>query len=329
MAKIAYYCGYDARVQDDIFLEGDRNEYQDLADRFKINGHEIHTLDVYHKKNITPNVCIFLDIPRVNINTLVDRGITQAVALLRECPHILPLNYDKNRHKEFDQIFTWMRNLVDESHFFYFPSTRFFRDNSIRQRQFDDKKLLTLVSSNLYSKVPGELYSERRKVIDWMENYKGCVFDFYGYGWDRRRVDILGHNLLSTRFFVKKYKNYKGPVSDKLQTLAGYKYSICFENTSGEVDYVTEKIFDAFLAKNVPIYYGAPNIKDIIPSDCYIDYRDFANISDLKNYLERIDEARYTAYLDAAESFMTIAKYKVADWVNSIYLKMEERLAFK
>lgn len=328
MAKIAYYCAYDARVHDDLFLEGGRNEYQELADRFKLNGHEIHTLDVYHKKNITPDVCIFLDIPRVNINTLVDRAATQAVALLRECPHILPLNYDKNRHKEFDQIFTWMRNLVDDSLFFYYPSTRFFSDQSIQQWQFDDKKLLTLVSSNLYSRIPGELYSERRKIIDWMENFKDCLFDFYGYGWDRRRVDILGRNLLSTRFFVKKYKNYKGPVSDKLQTIAGYKYSICFENTSKEVDYVTEKIFDAFLAKNVPIYYGAPNIQDIIPSGCYIDYRDYGSIGDLIYYLERIDEAQYNTYLDAAENFMSISGFKVEDWVNCLYKKIEEQVIY-
>lgn len=53
-----------------------------------------------------------------------------------------------------------------------------------------------------------------------------------------------------------KHKNNIGHrVGDKLQWLKNYKFNICFENSSYP-GYLTEKLFDAFAAKCVPIYWG-------------------------------------------------------------------------
>ena len=35
--------------------------------------------------------------------------------------------------------------------------------------------------------------------------------------------------------------------------------------------YVTEKIFDAFKAGCVPVYWGAENITKYVPAECFID----------------------------------------------------------
>lgn len=45
---------------------------------------------------------------------------------------------------------------------------------------------------------------------------------------------------------------------DKISYLKNFKFNICPENTNTE-NYVTEKIFEAFIAGCIPIYYGANN----------------------------------------------------------------------
>lgn len=46
------------------------------------------------------------------------------------------------------------------------------------------------------------------------------------------------------------------------------------QENSIATDYVTEKLYDAFVAGCVPLYYGAPNIEDLLPDpDSIIDYR--------------------------------------------------------
>jgi hypothetical protein len=64
-----------------------------------------------------------------------------------------------------------------------------------------------------------------------------------------------------------------------IHTLNKYKFIICFENskTSG---YITEKIFNVFLAKSIPIYDGAPNISSFINPKSFIQFDN--------NYLQKI-----------------------------------------
>lgn len=53
-----------------------------------------------------------------------------------------------------------------------------------------------------------------------------------------------------------KWKNNIGDsVVNKIEWLKTYKFNICFENSSYP-GYLTEKLFDAFLAGCVPIYWG-------------------------------------------------------------------------
>ena len=63
-------------------------------------------------------------------------------------------------------------------------------------------------------------------------------------------------------FNNKKLENDTGQKSkSKLELYRNYKFVIAFEN-SIEIDYVTEKFFDPLSVCSVPIYYGAPNIKE-------------------------------------------------------------------
>ena len=56
---------------------------------------------------------------------------------------------------------------------------------------------------------------------------------------------------------------------DKWEGLAPFRYSVAVENSRHD-HYWTEKIADCFLAGTVPIYWGAPNIRDYFPADSMI-----------------------------------------------------------
>ena len=74
-----------------------------------------------------------------------------------------------------------------------------------------------------------------------------------------------------------------------------YKFIICFENSYAD-GYITEKIFNCFFARTIPIYKGSEKINDYINKDCYIDAR--------SNYIDEIkriinDENLYNSYINS------------------------------
>jgi hypothetical protein len=56
-----------------------------------------------------------------------------------------------------------------------------------------------------------------------------------------------------------------------LHVFSRYKFIICFENSKTD-GYVTEKIFNVFLSKSIPIYDGPPNAHEILNPDSFIQY---------------------------------------------------------
>lgn len=64
------------------------------------------------------------------------------------------------------------------------------------------------------------------------------------------------------------------------------KFTMCGESLAHE-GFITEKIFDAFLADTIPIYYGSSTISQIVNKDAFIDLRDYDS---LEAAVERIIE---------------------------------------
>lgn len=63
---------------------------------------------------------------------------------------------------------------------------------------------------------------------------------------------------------------------------------------------MTEKFYDPLIAGSVPVYLGAPNVRDFAPADhCYIDVTDFAGPGELAAFLRDLagDPQRYQRYL--------------------------------
>jgi len=96
-------------------------------------------------------------------------------------------------------------------------------------------------------------------VKSFCEAYPGYM-DVYGFGLEN--FDWLGESY-------KGELNYKN--NCKYNGLIDYKYSLCIENNSVK-NYISEKLYDSFLAWTVPIYYGCPNIFDFFKKDSLINF---------------------------------------------------------
>lgn len=161
-----------------------------------------------------------------------------------------------------------------------------------------------------------EIYIDRIKAIQYFSTFPD--FSLYGYGWE---VPIRG---LGKAYRMAAKIPYKGVISDdvrsKREVMSGFKFCLCFENCIFP-GYITEKIFDCFLAGCIPVYFGAPDITDFVPPETFIDYRHFRNYSDLDKFLRGMTESDAGQYLNAASEFLAspeFDKFTVDYFVNDI-----------
>jgi len=232
--------------------------------------------------------------------------------LLVETPQVSPRN--KLDHKNiYRKVFTWNDSLVDNDKYF-----KFYLPN-VKQPDFDlgwtgRSKLCCVISNNknFNKKYENELYSERIKTIRWFENNAPGELDLYGGKWDRPAAGTNYSSKLISKmkgrmlalFDKKPFASYKGSAADKYTTMSRYRFSICYENLSGIPGYITEKIFDSFFAGCIPIYWGASNVKNYIPANCFIDRTVFNNNNSLYNYIKSMSETNYIQTQKAIKKFL-------------------------
>lgn len=235
------------------------------------------------------------------------------ILICNESALIIPFNYWKIFHFFFFRVYTWYEPLIDKKKYrkILLPKSSFGIDK--KPKNFKDKNFLILINANKLPLFPfkflssfgRELYSERIKAIEYFEKAIPDKFFLYGKGWNK----LKKYNLTEKIFGFKKYSTYKGEIDDKLELLSNFKYSICFENLTNVNGYITEKIFDCFKTKCVPIYWGASNIKKYIPKNCFIDYRDFENYEELLKYLNSISEDVYNEYIENIQKLLKNQKF--------------------
>jgi hypothetical protein len=322
MAKFAFFCDYDARVKNDILFNVEQKDvYVELAKELRSDGHDVHTLDVYQQNGVDPDVCLFLDVPRSDTGKIINQKRTVAAVVIREGKVILPVNYSGTRLPEFRKIITWDADLLRRSNAAYFPSARYIREDRVLPVKFEDRKFCCNISRKLTSTEVGELYSERLRAIKWFESNYPDQFDLYGYGWDQGIVKLFGKSLYKSNLFFEHRPSYKGSLEEKYATLSKYKFSICFENTSNMRNYISEKIFDCFLAQTIPIYYGATNVQDLIPTECFIDFRKFASYEELYFFINGMSKKKFLTYLDAINNYIDSPmgyNFSFENWVSTI-----------
>jgi len=241
--------------------------------------------------------------------------------VLMENNAICPGNFSKMLHDKFSIIFTWNDNYVDNKKFFkfYWPQVR--ELPKINIIDFKDKKLLVNISRNRYLSVPNDLYAERRKAIAYFEKNFPNDFDLFGIGWNKP----VGRWQKIFPWLTPIFSSYRGPIKNKAEVMCRYKFSLCYENLSGQTGYITEKIFDSMRCNTVPIYWGASNVENFIDPAAFIDRRKFKSDTDLADFITNVSESEYNQYIRAIDAFLKSEKYHLfssENFANTIINKL-------
>jgi hypothetical protein len=294
-----------------------------LHELCKKNNVEIYTADYAVEYNLDiKNALIITEILTPWTKELVKRGAKKHILLCMETPSFAwkfyaKLKYFTSQYK-YSFLFSGCKSKVSDLTNFIptiFPQPDF-NINFKFSNSWKNRNHLTLINSNQIRRVykplhifyslfdkslKSELYTLRLKLIYFF--HKGGKFDLYGRNWDKKLYGV------PYKYYNAAKSVYKGSVEDKITTMSKYRFALCIENIVYP-GYITEKIFDCLFAGCIPIYYGAPDVEDYIPKNCYIDYRDFKDYNELNNYLENFNEIKFNDFHNNISNFLLSNKFK-------------------
>ncbi|PKP62139.1 hypothetical protein CVT91_00470 [Candidatus Atribacteria bacterium HGW-Atribacteria-1] len=272
-----------------------------LQKKFRENGIDLSTQDINPPSE--SQFIIYNEIPKIkNITPDKDNYF-----LMLESKIIRPDNWSIDNHRFFKKIFTWDDTLVDNKKYIkinYPHKLPVDLDYDLNRKE----KFCAMIVANKFKPHPLELYTERIKAIRWFEQRHPEDFDLYGIGWDKYNFNGMLSRLnrfdALRKILKPRYPSYKGSIESKKEVYKKYKFAICYENARDIPGYITEKIFDCFFAGCVPVYWGASNITDHIPTDTFIDRRNFKSYEELYQYLKNRTDKKYIDYLSATKNFI-------------------------
>ena len=262
-------------------------------------GTEIHTYDYYSEfSNI--DYFIFFVFDKNVYKKIVEGNYANKTIYIAFEPEVVDPNHSKDGIKKllnyFKYVLTFNDDFIDNKRIFKFmyPCVSekvkgiSYSRNLYQYDEWCKKKLLVNISGNKKSSHLKELYSERRKVIDYFEKRNLIdMFELYGTNWEH-----------------SNFKCYKGVADSKSNVYSKFKFALCLENMRSVNGYITEKILDCFINGIVPVYWGSDNISRYIPEECFIKYESFDSIESMILFLENMDFKTYKNYLMAIENYL-------------------------
>lgn len=124
-----------------------------------------------------------------------------------------------------------------------------------------------------------------------------------------------------------KYKNnVGGPVADKLEFEKKHKFSICCENSSSP-GYTTEKLYQAFAAQTIPIYWGDPEVCKVFNPKAFIFVNDYESLEAVVERVKQIDQndelyesiLKEPVFINPAESSWDYQMERLKDFLYNIF----------
>lgn len=240
-----------------------------------------------------------------------------------EAPFILPNSFEAERSKEYKFIFSNYKKDLDHKNTFFVLPNHIDTTIAINNRNNDIplhlKEKIVFVGTNKKPNeklFPGSNYKLRDSLIDWYLKNDPQFLDIYGTNWTR--YFMHGSNLLAKAYNFHKLDNilsntdnrfmplYRGKLKSKYNSLGSYKYQFCLENCIGFEGYVTEKIFDALVCRNLPVFHPSTktSLKNILPDNLYINMYDFKNFNELNTYLRNMSINEYSDYIARIDHFI-------------------------
>lgn len=303
MNKKILFLAYDSLQQDQLFQS---SHIDGLGDDFlrpwtelkKAAEKQSILLETINDSNFdSGDAYVFIEMPNPS-NIYFRFAVTSGKPLYlvaMESPLYRPQSFARTNHRFFSKIFTFHDGFVDNIRYLKLNYTLSSLDAISENKRVN---FCAMIAGNKRAK---GLYWERVKTIRWFERFHPDQFDLYGKHWNSES--------LTNQSWVKKlsgipylnqvlpyFPSYRGSVDKKHSVLSRYQYSICYENVSDIPGYITEKLLDCFQAGCIPIYWGAHNVDQYIPPECYIDRRKYRSHEDLYAYLSSISTKEQDAY---------------------------------
>lgn len=298
--KITFIPFYTSQLDNYLFKKDNNTRdnilepYIKLKEFFESNNYEINTVDITPIKEA--DFIIFFNLnPKYIWQAYMENKLHKSIYISFEPPVVYELHKAENLKwisKLFGTVLTWQDDLVDNKKFlkFYFPMPS--QNFNYERVEFKDKKFLTTIVGYKKSKKPNELYSKRIEAIKYFE-YQYDDFEFFGAGWDK-----------------SEFKSYNGKVDSKYEVLKNYKFTLCYENECNIAGLISEKIFDCFYARTIPIFFGPSNPEIYFSKETYIDKRDFKTYDELNKYLSNMSENEYNQRIEAIENYLLSDEFK-------------------
>lgn len=324
--EIIYYPFIQERVimNDEPFsLEKGRHSWeQQLKILADTHGVEVHTPDKAQFKNVI-GVLFFDNMFYHNLPALKK---LHKKDLLKKTIYIdfePPTGHAKKHEQEsikilsglFKAVVTYDDDLAGKGNFIKGNVANFYAKPSKRQG-FSKKKFAVMVTNNTTASMivhslnywnnteyydnkkikyhKKAVYHKRLEIVDFFHKNHSDSLDLFGVGFPEK------YNTFNKGFLER---------SKKISTMSGYKFTIALDSYTNQNGYISEKIFDAFFAKTLPIYLGAYNVSEYIPNDCFVDLREFSSYEDLYQYLKNMGKKEYEDRIDAIEDFLKSDKF--------------------
>lgn len=318
-------------------LQGDdlHAPYIHLKTTLEAAGIRVHTADRLFTGSVTANSNVYMSFGiRRKAAQLAQLGqVVQSAFFAFECPIVEPRLYrDLPRlARSFRRVFSFsdaqsLRPFTGSDvtlHPFRIPQTRATVHPDLWERR--DRGFLVMINANKLPRLfVNELYTERLRAVAHFA--RRSEIDVYGVGWDvppyrmgQTRTPVVARRairLVQSRWervrpdplLVAARRVWRGVAASKPDVLSRYRFAVCFENVILR-GYVTEKIFDCFYTGTVPIYWGAPEIADVVPPECFIDMRQFSDYEELGGHLRSLSDAQVEGYRQAAREYLSSSAY--------------------
>lgn len=252
-------------------------------------------------------VAVFIEMDK---NQLRKMKLEIPTIFVRNEPRVVwPENYARFNYGKIDQIIDVGRHNSNFLEFIPWPQD-YSQLNVSQNKSSVRNNHILMISGNKLSFIPEELYTLRRQCV-----YLISDLDLYGTGWNlnnfRKLLILVVELYKALKFGIKPLKksvsrwfkfptNYLGAPESKVEISRAYKYALVIENS---IDYMTEKIFDAFFAGNIPIYVGPPVSKFHIPKKLVVQVE--PNIESILTGIERAKKIDYDCWLEDLHSWLT------------------------
>ena len=136
----------------------------------------------------------------------------------------------------------------------------------------------------------GSVYNLNKLMGKDFRNKKFCAWVVSNGGFDVRNHFYEKLNQYKTIDMGGSFKNNIGyKVRNKKEFLSDYKFSLCFENSKTD-GYISEKLFNAFEAGTIPIYYGDDTILELLNKKSYIHIKDESEFDEKIELIKKIDQ---------------------------------------